>query len=354
MRTICRIKFGSHLYGTATPESDLDFKSVYIPDARSILLQRAKPTMNNHRPKGDGEKNYAGEVDEEAFGVQRFLGLVAEGQTVALDVLFAPEWAMTAPPSDEWREIVANRAKLLTRRSAAFLGYARQQANKYGIKGSRVAASRNALGLLEAGIERHGAGAKLQMLADDIKAQLGEHSSLSIDTTPHGQQVTLWEVCNRKMPLTASIKNARDIMARLVDEYGKRALMAETQQGVDWKALSHAVRVGNQAIELLSTGHVTFPLPNADYVRSIKQGRLLYQDVAAEIEDLLVRVEAAAAASSLPDAPDLEWIDDFVLRVHRDEVAKPSVAQLVRAPDCGFGNSGSNPDARTNPLPSKE
>jgi hypothetical protein len=42
--------------------------------------------------------------------------------------------------------------------------------------------------------------------------------------------------------------------------------MAETQEGVDWKALSHAVRVGTQALELLKTGHVTFPLPNAAHV----------------------------------------------------------------------------------------
>jgi hypothetical protein len=31
---IVQIKFGSHLYGTNTPTSDLEFKSVYIPTAR--------------------------------------------------------------------------------------------------------------------------------------------------------------------------------------------------------------------------------------------------------------------------------------------------------------------------------
>lgn len=36
MTTIVRVKFGSHLYGTNTPTSDLDFKSVHIPPARDI------------------------------------------------------------------------------------------------------------------------------------------------------------------------------------------------------------------------------------------------------------------------------------------------------------------------------
>ena len=45
---------------------------------------------------------------------------------------------------------------LVTRRSAAFVGYCRQQANKYGIKGSRVAAARKALTLLLEAVERLG------------------------------------------------------------------------------------------------------------------------------------------------------------------------------------------------------
>lgn len=322
MRTILRIKFGSHLYGTSTPSSDLDFKSIFVPSARDILLQRAKGAMNDSRPKADREKNYAGEVEEERFSLQRFLGLASEGQTVALDVLFAPEWAWVEEPSREWRVIIENRHRLLTKKSAAFIGYARQQANKYGIKGSRVSAARSALALLDDGLEAHGSVAKLATLEEGVRSlsRGNEHMGFSEDATPHGQTVVMWEVCNRKMPLTASIKSARDIMKRIVDEYGKRALMAETQQGVDWKALSHAVRVGNQAIELLETGYVTFPLPNAAHVLEIKQGRRTYQDVAAEIEDLLIRVEAAAQRSSLPNEPDREWIDGFVADVYRNEV----------------------------------
>ena len=109
-------------------------------------------------------------------------------------------------------------------------------------------------------------------------------------------------------------------MQKLVDEYGQRALQAESQQGIDWKALSHAVRVGTQALELLRTGHVTFPLLNADHVRSIKKGELPYQQVSAEIEGLLEQVEEAALFSRLPEKADTEWIDNFVAEVYRREV----------------------------------
>ena len=157
MKTVVRIKFGSHLYGTDTPESDIDFKSIFVPPARDILLQRVRATISSHRQKAEGEKNYAGEVDEEAYSLQRYLSLAAEGQTVALDVLFAPRWSMMVEPALEWVEIERNRHRLITRKSAAFLGYCRQQANKYGIKGSRVAAARAAL---RGSIRRFGAGGR--------------------------------------------------------------------------------------------------------------------------------------------------------------------------------------------------
>ena len=81
MRTILRIQFGSHLYGTSTPASDFDFKSVFIPDARDILLGRAKGSISEKRPKAEGEKNYAGEVEEEAFSLQKYLQLLAQGRS---------------------------------------------------------------------------------------------------------------------------------------------------------------------------------------------------------------------------------------------------------------------------------
>lgn len=321
MRVIMETKFGSHLYGTSTPASDVDIKGVFIPSAQDILLQRARGVINTARPKGFAEKNFAGEVETEMFSLQRFLGLLAEGQLVALDMIFAPPEFYLSPPAPIWSEILANRHRLLCKRSTAFIGYVQKQAAKYGIRGSRVAATRQALDLLNnAMMNGYSTGEKLETLRPLIEKSIGDFSAIVETTSPAGAKIEMWEVCGRKMPMTASIKNASDIMARLFEEYGKRALMAEKQEGVDWKALSHAVRVGNEALELLRTGKITFPLINAAHILNIKMGYRPYQDVAAEIEELVTLVEAAAESSILPADPDLEWIDWFVFRVYRAEV----------------------------------
>lgn len=98
MQTIVEMTFGSYLYGTQTPALDLDIKAIYIPNARGYLLQRIQPVVSYKRPKMQGEKNTSEDIDNEAYSIAKFLELLAEGQTVALDMLFAPQQAMREKP----------------------------------------------------------------------------------------------------------------------------------------------------------------------------------------------------------------------------------------------------------------
>ena len=322
MRNILRIKFGSHLYGTANENSDLDYKSVFIPDARSILLQKATKVISDQRPKSIGEKNVAGDIDEEKLTIQKYLKLLSEGQTGALDMLFAPAYAFVEEPGPEWLEIVANKDKLITKQASSFVSYCRQQANKYGIKGERVKAAREAQVWLSNMVANYGPKEKLGDLAHYFEPVVEKNEFMSIIEIyfDNGGMVKHLEVCGRKMPYTGSIGSALAIMTRLIDEYGHRALKAENQQGVDWKAMSHSVRIAEEAIELLNTGKITFPLVNVDYVRAVKEGRLDYDEVSAYIDDLIVKVEESVVNSKLPEEPDKQWIDDFVCKIYRNEV----------------------------------
>ena len=229
---------------------------------------------------------------------------------------------MTRPPAPLWREIQANGSRLVTRRASAFLRYCRQQANKYGIKGSRVSAARHALAVLAAAEENFGTAAKLVAAEIEVIALVdtSEHTALIDLPMPSGQLVRHLEVCGKKMPFTSTIKSAREIAQRLVNEYGQRALQAERNEGVDWKALSHAVRVGREALELFATGRITFPLPYATEILSIKRGEMAYEVVASTIDELLVGGESAAASSSLREAPDQEFIDDLVAHAYWGKV----------------------------------
>jgi hypothetical protein len=316
---VVKIKFGSHLYGTSTPASDTDYKSVHIPTANDIILGRAAKTMRpDRRNKAEGEKNLPTDVDNESYSLQYFFELLASGQTVAIDMLFAPEPEVSTPM---WKMIQRNKDRLITKKASVFLGYCRQQANKYGIKGSRVAAARAAALAFQYEYEKHGATMKVGdniALITALVAANPEHMAITHYDDPKGIRPSevYFECCNRKVPFKASVKLAAEIFTKIFENYGARAMQAETNNGVDWKALSHAVRVGEEALELMSTGNVTFPLRNAAHILAIKQGLLPYKEVSQCIERLLEQVEDISKDSVLRDEPDYEWIDKVVRAAH--------------------------------------
>ncbi len=314
MRTIVELTFGSHLYGTATPESDLDIKAVYLPDARDILLQRVKPALSVHREKARGEKNTAGDTDFEAYSPAKFLDLLAEGQTVALDMLFAPDAMLLGVPHPVWAEIKALAPRVFSRKTTAFVGYCRQQARKYGVKGERLTAVRAALDGLRAIEAAHGSNAKLEVAAAEVRRLAAEHGLLDVIEVPEatGYTATYFDIAGKKAIFSASIKGARAIAEGLFNEFGDRAHAAEANSGVDWKAMSHAVRIARQAVEFLETGQVTLPRPEALHLLAIKRGELAYAVVGQEIEALLEAVEEAAERCGLPEMPEPGLAEDFI------------------------------------------
>ena len=317
---IVRIKFGSHLYGTDTPTSDLDYKSVYIPCASDILLQRVKGSVGHKLKPHEGLKNDSGAVDDEAYSLQRYLGLLAEGQTVTIDMLFAPAPVISTPLWDLIRE---NKDRLLTKRSVAFVGYCRTQANKYGIKGSRVSAAKNAAEFFSEHMLSSGTTAKVGDIEPLLSDLINEHTRVLTKETTPGKFETYFECCNRMVGFKNTLKEAAGIYTRIYEEYGKRARLAQSNEGIDWKALSHAVRVASEALELLLEHTVTFPLKNAAHVLDIKQGRISYQEVADEIESLLEAVEQASATSSLRETADQAFIDGVVMEQYGNVIRRP-------------------------------
>jgi len=330
MNKILEIKFGSRLYGTDTENSDLGFKGIYLPTARQIVLNNYPKSVNRSRPKQAFERNTKDDVDVEIFSLDRYLGLLTEGQTVALDMLFTPENMYTYLDLENgkiMKYIYANRMKLLNKNVNSFVGYARQQAAKYGQKGFRVATIRAAVELFEP-LHLH---TKLKEFKPQIDAFIeqeqpkdGSDSLVKYvyGTLPNGEVDTMLDCCGKKVSLNATVKYGRDIFRRMFDAYGHRALLAEKNEGVDWKALSHAVRVNSEAKELLTTAFITFPRPDREPLLQIKKGEMPYAQVAEIIDNGLKDLIVAQKESILPENPDFQWVQDFIFDVYSGIVKK--------------------------------
>lgn len=319
-RTIVKMQFGSHVYGTNLPTSDTDFKAVHVPTASDILLQRAKGSILTKTNTGT-ERNTAADVDFESFSLQRFMGLLLEGQTVALNMLFTPDqWILET--SLTWLEIRSKKHLWLHSGIKAFIGYCRQQSSKYGIRGSRVAACRETIAFLDGLLEKHGNLTKLKEVWDEIEAFAAnrEHVSLTEGVINETATVRMLDVCNRKVQEFAPLWDARQIFQKVFDNYGQRALAAERNEGVDWKAVMHAVRACGEAEELLTRHTITYPRPEAELLLVIRKGALAYSEVSVLLEERMERLERLMLSSTLPKEPDHGAAERLVLEVYRGAV----------------------------------
>ena len=319
-KTIVKMKFGSHLYGLNTPESDTDYKGIYIPKFKDIILNKAPKTSINMSTGDDNTKNSKEDTDTEMFTLVGFIKQCEQGQTAAVDMLFAPK-EMIVESSPEWDFIIENRDKLLTGKASSFIGYCYQQANKYGIKGSRIKAMKEVIILLSS-IYGNRKPENPNLRLKDIDLNNFENRSEHIKMIQHASSTGLLapylEVCGRKFGMMDKVSHVIEVISNIERNYGDRARLAEKNEGVDWKALSHALRVCYEAQELLTTGKVTFPFTGSQQriLLKIKKGEASYLSVAKLIEENMELVKACEKASTLPEKIDKKFWEEFVYKTY--------------------------------------
>lgn len=290
MKLVCKTRFGSHLYGTATPTSDIDIRGVFIPSKREILLGRV--------PKTNKEQEAGKEDDYELYSLHHFVKLACEGQTVAFDMLWTPEWQVERGEAGHvWDQLRTLRHKFLSKRMNAFIGYARGQAAKYSLKGQRLSNLEAFLGVLESA---HG-DQLLSAVADKLPRD---------DQRINVQGVQEIQIAGKWFGATTQIRYVKDSVQRTIDGYGLRA--QASREGVDWKAMSHAVRVSLELRELLITREIKFPLQRADTLLAIKKGETSLEAVQAMLDTILTEVEDLASKSDLPEQVDRTFWDNWL------------------------------------------
>ena len=306
---------GSHVYGTNVATSDKDYKGVVIPDKKSILLQIAPRTRNNASNKPEGVRNGPQDCDREYFSLHYFMHLLLDGQTHPVEMLFIPSKFWTVP-SPEWEEIVAFRHLLISKKLTAFVGYAKNQANKYSAKGERYSTVGEFVKLLRLSDARSSLYSCLSHLEELIE-KYPKHSKI-VNIENGGKLVPHLEVCGRKIDLNASVEYALNCYEWVYKEYGDRA--KASAEGVDWKAVMHAMRITEEALEILQSGNITFPRPNVDLLLDIRNGKVKYDMVMDHFDSLLAAINAESPLSRLPDNPHKELAEHLVLSAYTNAV----------------------------------
>ena len=304
--------FGSHIYGTNTPNSDKDYKGIFIADKRDILMG-----INTHSiVKSTGEnfsRNSKDDVDTEFKELRRFIQDALVGQTYSVDMLYSPRelWTTTSP---EWEFIVANRSKFLSKNMSAFISYCNQQASKYGLKGTRLGA---VLDVIE----------KLKSFDPDSK--LGDNPRFSennyVKYKVHKHKAStgikdeeMLDVLGKLYGQTVLVKNVLKSLEIFEQRYGERAKIAMLNEGIDFKAISHAYRCCYELQDMALRGDVIFPMTQAKKLIDIKTAKVSYPKVIQdELPELMEEtVEMVRTSSLLPEKPDFKFWDNYLYETY--------------------------------------
>lgn len=334
MKVVAEMIFGSHLYGLDTPTSDKDYKGIFIPHPRDILLGTSEKTIDTSTGN-KSSKNTADDVDRQLYSLTKFISLACEGDTVAIDMLHASGDKLVVN-SPVWQFIRQNRWRFYTTELTGLFGYVRKQAAKYGVKGSRLAALREVVDVLGTTVYTTWGGAAAADLGinvsldtygkaikvKDIKHMFPENEFCRFvhDETQKAGCQDFYEVLGRKYQFTITVAEMKKSVYKLWEEYGDRARQAEANNGIDWKALSHALRGGYQLISIFKNGDIVYPLEHSDFLRKVKAGEVPFAEMTAALEEVMIEVEKLAAVSTLPKVVEREFWNRFVEKVYFDYV----------------------------------
>lgn len=295
---ILKVRVGSHLYGTSTPESDEDFVGVFVPSADYLLgLGRIEEVDLGVKSKNAEGKNTKDAIDFKVYSLEKFARLALQNNPNILEILFVnPENILFV--NEIGQRLLDMKSSFLSKRiKHRFLGYAFSQKHKMVIKLENYEKLSEAIDYIDHSTDK-------QFLLDI------EHHPIFVRKKDH---VTVGDV---NMPITVTTKKAKKLLADRLAKFGSRQELV-SKYGYDTKFASHLIRLLKEGQELLATGGLRFPLYSKDLLKEIRSGKYSMDEVLSLANFVENFVEELYEKTALPTKPNWKLVEHFVIETHK-------------------------------------
>ena len=280
---------GSKLYGTDTLESDEDIRGVFIPTKEFYLgfLNKVEQ-VESHVP------------DETFWEISKFFRLCIDNNPNILELLFVPLFSKyDLYHTEEWEKIILNRNLFLsTKAQHTFSGYAFSQLHRikqhreWLLNPSKKHPERKDFGLPETNVVTRD-----QLNAYEELKNIGESNYVFTEQ--------LLDVLHREKAYVNAMKYWDNYQAWQKNRNLVRA-KKEGKFGYDVKHASHLFRLISEGKELLLTGKITFPRPDAKELLDIRNGKYSYNELMEKISDIETVFKEYAKKAILPHSPNIK------------------------------------------------
>lgn len=341
-RTIVLVKHGSHAYGLATPDSDLDLKGVCIEPIQYHLgylnrFEQEERLVHKGHPH-----------DKVTYSLKKFVRLASDCNPNIIEVLFGTEDNIVKI-DDFGRELLAHRDCFISKKARfTFAGYAHAQLKRiethrrWLLRPPTHKPTRAEFGLTEHPFIPSGQLQTAQAIVQKHLDRWQFNDMSQIDPSTRTMiQNTLTEllaeanVCADERYRAACRylgfdENFLDLLARerqykqASDEWANfqrwkenrnpRRAAGEEKYGYDLKHASHLLRLMRMCKEILSGKGVIVKRPDAEELLAIKlHGAMRYDDLIAEANDLEKQCGDLYEHAPLPHQPPRARLDELVV-----------------------------------------
>lgn len=329
---------GSQSYGTSTPNSDVDYKGVYMQHIDELISFGYKEQINVTK-------------DECYYEVRRFLELLQSANPTVLELLYTPQDCIIQT-SPQFELIIKNRHRFLTQKCLmSFGGYAIAQIKK--AKGldkkmnwetQRVvrktpldfvyAYENGKTFVIKKWLERENKKQEycglvaldhfrdcFALYYDESKMLgfkgivLDDSNSIRISSTPKEMKPSIIVAYN-KDAYSRHCKDYNEYQTWLKNRNTQRYVDTEEHnQKIDGKNLLHCRRLLDMAMEIATEKTINVRRKNADYLLAIRRGEVKLDEIIEQAEKDLNILDDLFSKSGLPLDCDSNFVNELLLDI---------------------------------------
>jgi len=340
---IYKVIRGSHAYGTNLPSSDIDYSGIYIQSLDDIIGLKYREQVND-------SKN-----DIVYYEIRRFLELLASNNPTVLELLNISEDCIVYkhPVMDM---ILENKEKFITKNCRnSFGGYARQQISKaqglnkkmnweqsqvtrkgpldfcYVIEGQKTIPlidflKQNEIDQKYCGLSKIPHARDMYALffdsnlesSIDFRGIVVENSNkIRLSNIPKDMQHTCVFYYNED-GYSMHCRKFKEYEEWLKNRNTQRYVEIENhQQSIDGKNMMHTRRLLDMAKEIALGQGINVRRPDAEFLISIRQGKVNLEDLIQHAEDEIKEIDKLYAESNLPDNVDKNFVNDLLIEMRK-------------------------------------
>lgn len=312
---IAIILTGSHLYGTSTPQSDMDYEGIFIEPPEYVIGSKScdEVDFSTKSASKHSARNTPKDVDLKLYSLKNFFYLAQKNNPNKLEFFFAPERNIVYKNEQYWNQIVEAKDMFVSLKiKHSFTGYAVSQKKKLIVKKQRLDELREFKDVLFNGIAT--CSIPNPKLGDILYCtDLTKFKFITLTMTLEGTPAI---VVNEKEYNYGMA--AQDILARItftIDQYGSRTRSLD-EGGYDYKFASHMFRIYYEGLKLLKEGRMEFPLEENKFLLSVKQGEYDLDYLLKRADEFEPLFEIAYQESKLRHSPDQDGISKLQTKMY--------------------------------------